>query len=69
MHTLDYMRCLSRSFQRYLEIIITAHSGIQEKNFCILDNLVIFDDVYIIQQYAFLIFQSLSITQMMRQNA
>ena len=40
-----------------------------EKNFCILNNFVIFGDVYIIQYFAFLLFQSLSIAQMMRQIA
>ena len=53
MHTLDtleldYMRCRSRNFQRFLEISITARFGILEKIF-ILVNLVIFDDVYIIE--------------------
>ena len=39
------------------------------KNFCILDSFVIFDDVYILQHYAFLIFQILSIMQMVRKVA
>ena len=39
------------------------------KNFCVLNSFVIFGDVSIIQQFAFLIFQSLCIVQIMRQNA
>ena len=69
MHTLDYMRYFSKNFQRYLEINIMARFGILEKNVCILGNRVISNDIHIIQQYAFLIFQSLGIMQMMRQNA
>ena len=43
-HALDCMRCRSRNFQRFLEISVTAHFRILEKNFCILNNFVIFGD-------------------------
>ena len=67
---LDYMRCRPRNFQRFLEINITARFISWKKLiFYILNNFVIFDDAYIIQHFAFLIFQSLCIVQMMRQNA
>ena len=52
MHTLDYMRCRSKNFQRILEIIITAILK-YGKNLCILNTLVIFGDVYIMQLYIF----------------
>ena len=52
-----------------MEINITARFRIPEKNFCILNNFVIFGDVYIIQHFAFLIFQRLCIVRMMRQNS
>ena len=39
------------------------------KKVCILNNIVRFDDVYVIQHLVFLIFQSLCIVQVIRQNA
>ena len=66
MHILDYMRGSLRYFQRFLESNIIARFGILEK-ILILDNLVIFNDVaYTQYNYAFLIFQSLCIKQLMR---
>ena len=48
MRALDYMHCRLRNFQRILEIINAAPLE-HGKNFCILKNLVIFGDVYLMQ--------------------
>ena len=65
-HALDYMRCRSRNFKRFLEINHTARLRILKKNFCISKGFVILGNV---QHLAFLIFQSLRIAKMMRHNA
>ena len=68
MHTLYDMRCATQEISENIWKLILVPALESGKSFCILDNFVIFGDVYIIQHYAFLIFESLRIVQMIRQN-
>ena len=62
MHTLNYTRC-DQEISRDIWKLLLPRALESWKNFCMLDNFVMFDDVYIMQHNAFLIFKSLCTMQ------